>query len=130
MAKILSVNALIGTRVVNLEGDDLGKIEEIMLDLDAGHVAYAVLSFGGLLGFGDKLFAVPWEALSVDQGKERILLNVAKSRLKDAHGFDKFDWPDMADPAFQQPSNQPLDAPERELAGVASSTVERSTVAP
>lgn len=129
MAKIRSVNALVGTRVVNLEGDDLGKIEEIMLDLDAGSVAYAVLSFGGLLGFGDKLFAVPWTALSVDQGNERILLNVAKSRLKDAQGFDKFDWPDDADPAFQAEAEKPLDAPAREPAGIASGT-ERSTVAP
>ncbi len=129
MAKILSVSGLIGTRVVNLEGEDLGKLEEIMLDLEAGAVAYAVLSFGGLLGFGDKLFAVPWQALSVDQGKERILLNVAKSRLKDAQGFDKFDWPDDADPAFQADTQQPLDAPPRDPAGVASGT-ERSTVAP
>ena len=129
MAKILSVNSLIGTRVANLDGDDLGKVEEIMLNLEAGTVAYAVLSFGGLLGFGDKLFAVPWAALRVDQGNERILLNVAKSRLKDAHGFDKFDWPDMADPAFQDESREPFDARERELAGVTSGT-ERSQVAP
>jgi hypothetical protein len=47
-----------------------------MIDLDEGRVAYAVLSFGGFLGIGDKLFAIPWEALAVDTQNEEIVLDV------------------------------------------------------
>jgi hypothetical protein len=60
-----------------------------------------VLSFGGLLGMGDKYFAIPWSRLHVDSEKERIVLDVDKDRLKDAPGFDKDNWPDMADPQFR-----------------------------
>ena len=122
MATIRSLDSLVGTRVVNLEGEDLGKIEEIMLDLEHGTVAYAVLSFGGLLGFGDKLFAVPWESLSVDQGNERMFLNVPKARLKDAKGFDKFEWPNDADPALRMeapPEDLSPGAPPRSRTAVA-----------
>jgi hypothetical protein len=58
--RVLGASTLTGDRVRNSAGDDLGKIEEIMIDLASGRVAYAVLSFGGFLGIGDKLFAVPW----------------------------------------------------------------------
>lgn len=128
MATIRSLDSLVGTRVVNLEGEDLGKIEEIMLNLEHGTVAYAVLSFGGLLGFGDKLFAVPWESLSVDQGNERMLLNVPKARLKDARGFDKFDWPNDADPALRMEA-LPEDLPPGARANGAPPH-SRTTVAP
>ena len=72
-------------------------IKEIMLDMRTGEVAYAVLSFGGFLGMGTKLFAVPWEALTLDTANHRFTLDVTKERLKEAPGFDDDDWPDMAD---------------------------------
>ena len=62
-----------------------------------GAHTYAVLSFGCLLGMGDKLFAVPWRALTFDTTNKRFALNVPKDRLKDAPGFDKNNWPSMAD---------------------------------
>ena len=68
-----------------------------MIDLDRGRIAYAVLSFGGFLGMGDKLFAIPWQAFSVDTGKKRLVLNIKKELLEKAPGFDKNKWPDMAD---------------------------------
>jgi len=83
--------------VVNYQGEDLGKIEEIMIDLDRGRVAYVVLSFGGFLGVGDKLFAIPWQAFSVDTTQKRLVLNADKELLEKAPGFDKNNWPDMAD---------------------------------
>ena len=86
-----------GDKVVNYKGEDLGKIEEIMIDLDRGRVAYAVLSFGGFLGMGDKLFAIPWQAFSVDTTKKQLVLNADKELLEKAPGFDKNNWPDMAD---------------------------------
>jgi PRC-barrel domain len=75
----------------------LGKIDEIMIDILSGRVAYAVLSFGGVLGIGNKLFAVPWSALSVDEDEKCFVLEVAQPTLETAPGFDKSNWPDMAD---------------------------------
>jgi sporulation protein YlmC with PRC-barrel domain len=92
--EVLSAGTMMGTSVVNPQGEDLGDIEEFMIDLDGGRISYVVLSFGGLLGVGDKLFAIPWDALVVDTKKERIILDVDKEILKDAPGFPKDDWPE------------------------------------
>lgn len=89
----LSATSLIGNGVVNPEGEDLGKVEDIMMDIRAGRVAYVVLSFGGFLGLGDKLFAVPWDALALDTNRKVFVLNVKKETLKNAPGFDKDNWP-------------------------------------
>ena len=95
--RVLSASTLKGDKVVNLRGEDLGNIEDLMIDLERGRIAYAVLSFGGFLGMGDKLFAIPWEALTVDTKEKRLVLNVDKELLKRAPGFDKNNWPDMTD---------------------------------
>lgn len=94
---MMSAGTLTGDDVYNLQGEDLGEIKEIMLDMRSGRVAYAVLSFGGFLGMGEKLFAVPWGALKLDAANKRFVLNVEKERLETAPGFDKDHWPDMAD---------------------------------
>jgi sporulation protein YlmC with PRC-barrel domain len=62
----MGANTLLGNDVYNRDGQDLGDIKEFMIDMASGKIAYAVLSFGGLLGLGDKLFAVPWAALTLD----------------------------------------------------------------
>lgn len=93
---------LIGNDVYNAQEEDLGDIKEIMLDVRSGKVNYAVLSFGGFLGMGTKLFAVPWSALKLDPVNERFVLDVDKERLKNAPGFDKDHWPDMADQSWRQ----------------------------
>lgn len=95
--RVLSASSLIGDSVRNDQGESLGKIEEIMLDLPSGRIAYAVLSFGGVLGMGDKLFAIPWPALELDTAKREFILNVDKETLKRAEGFDKDHWPDFTD---------------------------------
>jgi sporulation protein YlmC with PRC-barrel domain len=64
--KVLSATTLINDDVKNNAGDNLGKIEDVMLDVDTGRISYAVLSFGGFLGMGDKLFAIPWNALRLN----------------------------------------------------------------
>lgn len=97
---VLSAGSITGDKVVNAQGDELGKIEEIMLDADDNRIAYAVLSFGGFLGIGDKLFAVPWGALKLDADNKRFVLDASKERLERAPGFDKDAWPDMADRSF------------------------------
>jgi len=98
--RLMGANTLDGNDVYNKQDDDLGDIKEIMLDVPTGRVAYAVMSFGGFLGMGDKLFAVPWSALELDTVNKRFVLDVSKERLKEAPGFDKNDWPDMADPTW------------------------------
>ena len=94
---LMGADTLIGENVVNANEEDLGEIKEIMLDMQTGQVAYAVLAFGGFLGMGEKLFAVPWQALHLDTVNKRFVLGVEKDRLKSAPGFDKDAWPDMAD---------------------------------
>lgn len=94
--RVLSATSLIGDKVVNTAGEQLGNIKELMIDLDDGLIAYAVLSFGGFLGMGDKLFAIPWEALTVDTDNHTLILDVDKEVLKNAPGFDKDNWPDNA----------------------------------
>jgi sporulation protein YlmC with PRC-barrel domain len=94
---LMGANTLTGDDVVNHKAEALGDIKEIMLDMRTGKVAYAVMSFGGFLGMGDKLFAVPWTALTLDTVNKRFVLNVEKDRLENAPGFDKDAWPDMAD---------------------------------
>lgn len=100
MAAVLSASTLAGDKVKNAEGQDLGKVEELMIDLESGRVAYAVLSFGSGFMHGGKLFAIPWASLAVDQEDKRFILNVTRDMLETAEGFDKDQWPDMADPAF------------------------------
>lgn len=89
----LSASTLEGNDVVNAAGEDLGSIEEIMLDVRNGRIAYAVLSFGGFLGIGDKLFAIPWDALTLDTERKRFVLNMDRETLENAPGFDKDNWP-------------------------------------
>ncbi len=98
--RLMGADTLIGEDVYNLQDEDLGDIKEIMLDMRQGSVAYAVLSFGGWLGMGDKLFAVPWQALQLDSANKRFLLDVSKEHLKNAPGFNKDNWPDMASAEF------------------------------
>jgi hypothetical protein len=71
-----------------------------MLDVDHGRISYGVLAFGGFLGLGEKLFAIPWEALSLDTSDHKFILNVDRATLGRAEGFDPNDWPDMADPEW------------------------------
>ena len=98
--RVLSASTLAGDNVKNSAGEDLGEVKEIMIDIPSGQVAYAVLSFGGVLGMGNKLFAVPWTALSVDEDEKCFILDIDKGKLEGAPGFDKDNWPDMADTSW------------------------------
>ena len=93
----LSSSSIHGTDVKNMQGEDLGSVEDLMIDLQEGRIAYAVLSFGGFLGIGNKLFAVPWSALTVNTEDECLILDVNKDRLENAPGFDKDNWPQNPD---------------------------------
>lgn len=95
--QLMGANTLIGNDVYSQNNEDLGDIKEIMLDTNSGKVCYAVLSYGGFLGMGEKLFAVPWHALKLDTDNKRYVLNIDSAKLDSAPGFDKDHWPNMAD---------------------------------
>jgi sporulation protein YlmC with PRC-barrel domain len=99
---LMGADTLVGNDVYNQKSEDLGDIKEIMLDMRSGRIGYAVLSFGGFLGMDKKLFAVPWDALTLDTVHKRFVLNVAKESLESAPGFDKDAWPNMADPTWEK----------------------------
>lgn len=98
--RALPASMIAGAPVVNTDGDELGHLAELVVEMASGRIAYAVLSHGGLLGIGDKLFAVPWAALRPDPENERFVLGVTRDVLEQAPGFDKDNWPDMADRDF------------------------------
>ena len=89
------LSQLIGKDVRNAQGEDLGDIKDVVMDINNGRLHYVVLSFGGFLGLGDKLFAYPARAFSPASDKDELVLNVAKERLKDAPSFDSNKYPDF-----------------------------------
>ena len=102
---VILASKIIGETVVNRQYEDLGKIHELVIDAKEGCIAYAVLSFGGFLGMGNKLFAIPWSAFEFAKHEDTpietanmLVLNVDKEKLKAAPGFDQdAKWPDFAD---------------------------------
>jgi sporulation protein YlmC with PRC-barrel domain len=100
--QLMGADTLIGNDVINYQDEDIGTIKELMLDVSTGGIVYAVLSFGSFLGMGEKLFAVPWHALTLDEVSKRFVLDIEKEKLKDAPGFDKDAWPNMADEAWSK----------------------------
>ncbi|TXF86301.1 PRC-barrel domain containing protein [Neolewinella aurantiaca] len=97
---ILSSSSITGTNVTNNKGESLGEIKDLMIDTSTGTVNYAVLTFGGFLGLGDKYFAIPFEAFTVNEATEKFVLNVQKDVLENAPGFDKNNWPETSNTNF------------------------------
>jgi sporulation protein YlmC with PRC-barrel domain len=93
----VKASSIIGTDVVNRKGDNLGDVKEVVIDPRTGKVAYAVVSFGGFLSVGEKLFAIPFSAFEYDAEKSEYVLDVSKERLEAAPGFDADRWPTMSD---------------------------------
>ncbi|MCE3237624.1 MAG: PRC-barrel protein [Gammaproteobacteria bacterium] len=96
-SSVVKSSEVIGVNVENSQNEKLGKIEELVIDKLNGNVRYAVLSFSELLGIVKKLFAIPWELLEYDNKRKCFVINVPKDKLKNANGFDKDNWPNMAD---------------------------------
>lgn len=109
--QVMAASTLEGNDVYNPAGESLGSIQEIMLDVPHGRIAYAVLSRGGILGIGDKLYAIPWSALTLDTDRKCFVLNVDKEVLKNADGFDKDNWPSMADETWARGIHQYYNQP-------------------
>ncbi len=101
MTTLLSADSLTGNEVKNFQGESLGEIKDFMLDSNSGRVEYAVLDFGGFMNMGNKYFAVPMQALQLDTQEKCYKINQPKERLEQAEGFDKDNWPNMADPKWR-----------------------------
>jgi len=101
---VMDSSKVVGCKIENPKGESLGKVESLMVDLSDGRILYAVLSFGGFLGMGDKLFPVPLSSFSFRTDKEgrleRCILNVDKDTLKNAPGYERDKLPDSADRTF------------------------------
>jgi sporulation protein YlmC with PRC-barrel domain len=94
---VMAAATLDGNKVFSSDGEHVGKISDIMLDVRSGRIAYAVLSTGGFLGVGDTLHAIPWSALTLDTDDLCFVIDTPAARIKNAPGFDKHHWPSMAD---------------------------------
>lgn len=91
------VEKIVGSKVRNMKGEDLGTIKDIVVDIDTGRILYAVMDFDGFLGIGGKLFPVPWQSLAPLPSEGIFFLDVSKAKLKDAPAYDKDRLPDMGD---------------------------------
>ena len=91
--KVLTATSIIGDKIENLEGEQLDKIKDLMVDLQGGCITYVVVEYGGCLEIGEKLFALPFNAIQLDQAKKRFLLDIDRDLLEKAPGFDKNHWP-------------------------------------
>ncbi len=105
--KTVRASEVIGMNIYNPEGEDVGEVNDIVLDPNTGKMRYAAVTYGGFLGIGDELFAVPWEAFQCTQDPEdpeehRLTLDVSKEQLEGAQGFNQDNWPNFADPNFAQ----------------------------
>jgi sporulation protein YlmC with PRC-barrel domain len=132
-ANVMRMSELIGLNVRNKGNEELGEIEDVVVDLKSGEIRYAAISMGGFLGIGDKLFAVPFKAISfqthrddgvlVDSTERIAVVDVTKRSLENAQGFDQDNWPNMADRRWQQSNDRPYRIGTRP--GVEGSRVER-----
>lgn len=100
--RVLTASSLIGDQVENKKGEHIGKIKDIMLNVQEGKIEYVVLEFGGFLGMGEKLFAVPFQALALNRKNASFILDVEKEFMQKAPGFDKNHWPETNGHYFGQ----------------------------
>lgn len=97
---VVNVNDIVSLKVLNNQDQDLGKIHSVMLHKADGKVAYLVLTYGGFLGMGNKLFAIPWSVFKYDASNDCLRLSLSEEKLKNSPGFDKDNWPDMSDQSW------------------------------
>ena len=100
--QLMSASTLTGDEIRNFQDDSLGNVHDIMIDCDSGRVGYVVMTSGGFLGMGNKLFAIPMSAMQLDTAAQCLRMNASKETFQNAPGFDKNHWPDMADPKWER----------------------------
>jgi sporulation protein YlmC with PRC-barrel domain len=100
--KYLSASTVMGNKVHNLADEHLGQMHDLMLNLSTGTIEYAIIEFGGFLGMGEKLFAVPFKALTLDTERHLFILDQSRESLENAPGFDKDHWPETNSHAMEK----------------------------
>ena len=107
---LIAAEQVKGTDVFNADGDELGTVDDIMIDKISGKAIYAIMSFGGFLGIGEKYHPLPWSTLTYDESKGGYVVNLAKQMLEDAPTYDadeEFLWT----PAYGQRVDKYYNAP-------------------
>jgi sporulation protein YlmC with PRC-barrel domain len=102
----LSCAAVQGETVLNQRGEELGHIEQILLDVPSGEIAFAVLARGGVCGLGQKLYAIPWSHFSFDPRRRGFVLDSEVARIASVPGFDPDLWPARPDPKAGETSRE------------------------
>ncbi|MBL0744350.1 PRC-barrel domain-containing protein [Chryseolinea lacunae] len=101
----LTATSIIGDPVQNEEGESLGTIDNLMINVVSGGIDYAVLEFGSFLGLGGKLFAIPFTKLYLDADRECFVLDRDRDSFKSMPGFDKSHWPATNDHSYYNDVN-------------------------
>jgi sporulation protein YlmC with PRC-barrel domain len=101
----IRASELIGMDIETPQGEDIGEISDLVMEVRTGRIRYAAVTYGGFLGIGDKLFAVPFEAFqwkreADDADDYHLVLNVTQQQMEGAVGFDQDHWPNFADQNF------------------------------
>ncbi|MDG6257425.1 MAG: PRC-barrel domain-containing protein [Methanomicrobiaceae archaeon] len=94
---VIRANDIAGSSVRNPQGDEIGSIKDVMIDINDGCIACTALSFSGFMGLGEKIYAVPWEALEYNASDNAFILNVPIERLEKGPCFEGETWPKTAD---------------------------------
>ena len=104
--RLIAAEKVTGTTVYNRAGEKLGSVEDIMLDKVSGKTCYAVLSFGGFLGIGDRYYPLPWEKLTYDPSMGGFVVDIDKRALDDAPSYQTNESVQWDDPAWGRRVNQ------------------------
>lgn len=100
--RLMSTGTLCTDRVINRRGELLGTVRELLLDVERGCIAYVVMAYGGFMGLGERLFALPWSALELDADGACLILDADRSSFDTAPAFDKEHWPSAPDAQWHQ----------------------------
>lgn len=108
MEQFVATHALIGadrvdgTAVYNAAGERLGDIHDVMIDKVSGRVAYAIMSFGGFLGIGEKYHPLPWNVLKYSTEQGGYVVNLSKDQLEGGPSYDEGDDPAWGDRDYEK----------------------------
>ena len=92
---LITAGEVTGTNVYNLQGEEMGTVEDILIDKVSGRAVYAIMAFGGFLGMGEKQHPLPWSTLKYDESRGGYVVNLEKTMLQNAPTFDQstdFTW--------------------------------------
>ena len=107
VATLLAISEIKGARVINFQNQDVGEVDELLIEPDTGQMRFAVVSVGGFLGLGSTRVAVPWQALQItgENGRVRYVLDATKERLEKAprvegKNYERLYPADVSQPIF------------------------------